>query len=208
MKKATIALLLVALFAMPTFAGTRCCGWEDPNSGVVLGLYGNAANERIVQAPEPVYAGLKAMGVQETPLGGTPQVYVAYIEHLVTGDYVEASFYAYDSTPGASPSTRIWGHYAYSGDVTSYAGSYGGNALYTAGTGWEQMTHGFTFADDGSGRDALVVEYRLYSSAELQQYYCDDVCVTAPDHATITLACDAPVAVEDTGWGQIKALYR
>ncbi len=210
MKKATIALLAVVLLAAPAFAQTtRCAGWEETGAITILGYYGNLGNDRIVTAPEPVYAGTYACSVQETPNGGTPQAYVAYIEFLTDGDIVDASFYTYDDTPDVSPSTRIWAHYAQSGDVTSYAGSYGGNATYSSGIGWEQQSYSFTFDSDGGTRDALVIEYRLYSASGAEDvYYMDDVCVTAPDHARITLAGEPPIAVDSESWSGVKALYR
>jgi hypothetical protein len=208
MKKATIAVLAVVLLAAPALAQqTRCAGWEEAGATTILGYYGNLVNDRIVSAPEPVYAGDHACSVQESPVGGTPQAYVAYIEFLTDGDVIDASFYAYDDTPGVSPSVRIWAHYAVSGDVTSYEGSASGPSAYTAGTGWELMSHSWTFDSSGGTRDALVIEYRLYSVGE-DTYYMDDICVTAPDHARITLAGEPPIAVESESWSGIKALYR
>jgi hypothetical protein len=208
MKKATIAVLAVVLLAAPALAQqTRCAGWEEAGATTILGSYGNVGNDRIVTAPEPVYAGTYACSVQETPVGGTPQAYVAYIEFLTDGDVIDASFYTYDDTAGASPSTRIWAHYAQSGDVTSYAGSASGPSAYSAGTGWEQMSGNWVFDSDGGTRDALVIEFRLYSAGE-DTYYMDDVCVTAPDHARITLAGEPPIAVDSESWTGIKALYR
>lgn len=209
MKKATIALLAVVLLAAPALAQqTRCAGWEENNATTILGFYGNLVNDRIVSAPEPVYAGDHACSVQESPNGGTPQAYVAYIEYLQHNDNIEASFYSYDTTPGASPSTRIWAHYAQSGDVTSYEGSAGGNPEYGAGTGWSQQSHSWVFDSAGDTRDALVIEFRLYSpTGEEPVFYMDDICVTAPDHARITLAGEPPIAVDSESWSGIKALY-
>jgi hypothetical protein len=212
MKKVTISLVaaaVVALFALPVAAqGTQACGWEDGTS-TILGFFGNLVNPTNVGAPEPVHTGARSLRVTESPEGGTPQAFVAFIEGLTDGDMISASFWGWDDTPSASPSLRIWGHYALSGDINSYAGSAGGNSTYTDGTGWSQVSMDWTFDSDGGTRDALIVEARLYSpTGEEPDYYVDDVEVTS-SAGTITLACGTGgVAVEGASWGGVKALYR
>jgi MYXO-CTERM domain-containing protein len=177
-KVATLSVAVIAalVLAAPANAVTynTLYGWED-GTGTILGSYGNLANPANVTTP--VYAGLRSLEFQESPLGGTPQAYIAYIENLDNGDVVDASFWGYDTTVGSSPSLRIWAHYAQSGDVNSYAGSYGGNSTYTDGTGWSQLDHSFVFDSDGDTRDALVIEARIYSSAEFDTVWVDDLFV-------------------------------
>ncbi len=79
------------------------------------------------------------------------------------GDEVTASFNGWDSTPDASPSMRIWGHWAANDDITSYAGSAGGNNTYTDGSGWNEVSHTWTVPDPQDDEFALVIEARLYS---------------------------------------------
>lgn len=210
MKKITMALVAILAFALPAAAQNSAgCGWEDGVS-TILGFYGNVANPANVT--NVVHSGSHALYVEEAPEGGTPQVYLAYIEGLTDGDTVTASFWGYDDTPAASPSWRIWGHYALSGDVNSYAGSAGGSDTYTDGTGWSQVSWTWTFDSSGGTRDALVVEGRLYSitGTPVTPYYADDLEVsTSSSSATITLACgEDPVSVDGSTWGGVKALYR
>ncbi|MBD3366617.1 MAG: hypothetical protein GF405_00415 [Candidatus Eisenbacteria bacterium] len=220
--KQFVAIALAVLFIAPAaFAQqTLCYGWED--GGTIMGFYGNLVDDTNVTGPQTgddstggtytcpgAYEGSHYLHVAEEPIGGTPQAYVAFIEGLTDGDVVTASFYGYDDTPTASPSLRIWGHYAQSGDVNSYAGSASGNYDYTAGTGWDYIEHTWTFDSDGGTRDALVIEARLYSGSggTRGDYWIDNVCVTAPDGTIITFP--APVSpVEDGTWSNIKALYR
>ena len=213
MKKVTIAFVaaaIVALFALPVAAqgDTQSCGWEDGVS-TILGFSGNLVNPTNVGAPDPVHSGARSLRVTESPEGGTPQAYLAFIEGLTDGDMVTASFWGWDDTPSASPSLRIWGHYAVSGDVNSYNGSASGNSTYTDGLGWSQVSYTWTFDSSAGTRDALVVEARLYSLTGIDtDYFIDDVEVTTTA-GTITLACGSgSVAVEGESWGGVKALYR
>lgn len=205
--KNVITLVAVALLATPVFAAqvTYNYGWED-GVGTILGSYGNVVDPTNVTGSQVGEAGTDPdftvpgpnsgdhyLHVAEEPHSSTPQAYVAFIEGLTDGDVVDASFFGYDVSPGLSPSLRVWGHYANSGDVNSYAGSAGGNSTYTAGTGWDQVSHSWTFDSDSGTRDALVVEVRLYSypttdSGERSDFFVDDLEVTAPDTATVTFA--------------------
>jgi hypothetical protein len=178
-------------------------GWED--GGTILGSFGNlvdptnvsgsqtgqAGDAGTYECPGP-NSGTYYLHVAEEPHSSTPQAYIAYIENLTDGDVIDASYFGYDVTPDASPSLRIWAHYALSGDVNSYAGSAGGNDTYTAGTGWDQVAWSWTFDSDGGTRDALVIEARLYSAPSTGEYrtdyFIDDVSVTAPDTAMVTFA--------------------
>ncbi len=202
-----LLLVITAALAVATcaFAGTYSYGWED-GVGTIMGSYGNIANEANVT--DFVYAGGHALYMQESPLGGTPQAYVAFIENCQNGDIIDASFFGYDDTPDVSPSFRIWGHYAQTGDIYAYAGSAGGNSAYSDGSGWQPLSWSWTFDSDGDTRDALIVEYRLYSDADLQEYWADNVVVTAPDHCTVTFPGEDPVGTEETSWGQVKSLFR
>lgn len=202
-----LLLVLTAALAVATgaFAGTHTYGWED-GVGTVMGSYGNLANEANVT--DFVYAGAHALYMQESPLGGTPQAYVAFIENCQHGDVIDASFFGFDDTPGASPSFRIWGHYALTGDINAYEGSAAGNETYSEGTGWESTSWSWLFDSDLDTRDALVVEYRLYSNAEFQEYWADNVEVTAPDHCTVTFAGEGTTGTDETSWGKVKSLFR
>tara|TARA_A100001011_G_C14319629_1_gene849835 strand:- start:5864 stop:8269 length:2406 start_codon:yes stop_codon:yes gene_type:complete len=162
--------------------------WED--GGTILGSYGNLTNAINVGATDGVtpYDGDYMLSVSESPISGTPEAYLSYIQNLSAGDIVTASFFGYDDVPDGSPSLRIWGRYVTSTDITSSQGSAGGNSDYTDGTGWSQLSHTWTIPD---GKDALVVQARLYTSStgdDPTAYYIDLVEVSAPETATVNFA--------------------
>jgi hypothetical protein len=160
--------------------------------------------------------GARYLRVAEDPHDGTPQAYVAFIEGLQENDTVSASFWGYDTTPGASPSMRIWGHYAFNGDVNSYDGSASGNSTYTGTAGepqqgdWWQVGHTWTVAAD---KEALVVEVRLYSTPSTSDpnhtdYFVDLLEVTTSSStATITFAPE-PASLAILGLGGLVAIRR
>lgn len=208
--KKTLILLTVLAVAVAANAGTVTYGWED-GVGTVLGSFGNLVNP--INQSATVNSGNYALQVTEEPHSSTPQAFLAFVEGLTDGDIIDASFFGYDTTPGASPSLRIWAHYAVSGDVSSYAGSAGGNLDYTDGTGWSQVSHSWTFDSDGGARDALVIEARLYSTpstdpAGSTDYYIDDLSVTAPSTATITTPVPEPATMALLGMGALALIRR
>ena len=208
--KALVAMMAVSLVAVGAAQATISAsyGWED-GVGTILGKYGNVANEANVG--DKAYTGSRSLYMEETPLSGTPQAYVAFITGLTDGDIIDASFYAWDDTPSASPSARIWAHYAQSSDVDSYAGSASGPSTYSAGTGWDLLSAQWTFDSDGNTRDALVIEYRLYSGStpDPTPYWCDDVWVqvTNNDNAMIHFAPE-PASLALLAIGGLAAIRR
>lgn len=170
---------LLGVFALATtaFAGTYTAteGWN--NGETILGSFSSITATNV---SSPVYEGTGALRLVDGGVSGTPQAYVAWIEGLEDGDLVTASFWVYDTTPGSSPSGRIWGHYTSQNpstpitanpgdfDVNDYAGSASGNSTYSAGTGWSQLSYTWTFdiGDTSSfdPRTGMVIEARTYSS--------------------------------------------
>jgi hypothetical protein len=205
MKKTLCTLSVLALIAAPAFAVQIVdYSWED--GGTILGSFGNLSAAQNVSGMQDEYSdgsvisttggansGTNYLMLEERPHDGTPQAYVAYIEGLTGGDQVSASFYGWDSTDGASPSLRVWGHYALNGDVNSYDGSASGNTDFTTGAlngAWSQVDHTWTV---DAGKEALVVEVRLYSTPStandtFSTFFVDDLHIEAPDGATITVA--------------------
>ncbi len=204
MKTSIIAALVLLGSAQAHALQSVHYGWED-GVGTLLGSYGNLADATNVSGAQTgsngtgnyvvagAHSGSRFLHVAETPLGGTPQAYIAFVTGLQDGDEISASFWGFDDT-SASPSLRIWGHYAQSSDIDSYAGSAGGNSTYSDGSGWSELSNTWTF--NNATADALVVEARLYSDngATLSRtdFWIDDVQVIAPDHATVQFAA-APV---------------
>ena len=193
------------LLVLPAFAlafQTETYGWEE--SSTVLAVYGNGNPD--LEYTTPVYAGSQSLEFYESPLGGTPQAIICWIQNLDEGDTVAASFYVYDDTPGSSPSGRIWGHYNvdYS-DPSNYDGSAGGNSTYSSGIGWEQLSFEWTI-DADSLHAGLMIEGRIYSSSEFDTLWFDQMEVTAPDGATIVWP-NVPVALQRSTWADIKASF-
>lgn len=188
MKKLLSVILVggVALVGAVAGADTVNYGWED--GGTILDKYGNV-DESNVGAPDPVHGGDRSLKLVDMSSSGpsSPQAYVAWITGLVDGDIVDASFWRYDTSPDASPACRIWGHYTDDlNDITSFAGSAGGNSDYGPGTGWDQTSHSWTFdAGDGT-RNGLVVQVRTYTT-DGDTVWVDDLSVTAPPRATIVV---------------------
>ncbi|HRQ74770.1 MAG TPA: GC-type dockerin domain-anchored protein [Phycisphaerales bacterium] len=155
-------------------------GWED-GTGTIMGKVGNVANPTNVTSPEPVNSGNRALRVTHAPHGGaTPQAWLAFIENLEDGDEITASFFGLDEEPGV-PRMRIWAHYAVTGNINSIAQA-GGNETYSAGIGWEEISHTWTFDSNFGQRNALVIQARLYSDNNCTEcttdYYIDDVTVS------------------------------
>jgi hypothetical protein len=204
MKLLTILAVLALSASLATAQQTLSFGWEDGVS-TTFGSDGNVGG--VANVSDIVHTGDHALYGFEDPLGGTPQLFVAWITNLQDGDQITASFWAYDVTPGASPSARIWGHFTEE-HYLDYAGSAGGNETYSAGTGWEELSWTWTFDGTDPTHEGLMVEFRMYSGAGAFTYWCDDVTVTAPDHARIWFPNQNPVPNEDSNWGGVKSLFR
>ena len=203
--KLMTAILMIAVFATGAWAQqTVTFGWEDGVS-TVLSTYYNV--DEVFNDGAMANSGTHSLYANESSLTGTGELYLAVITNLNNGDEVTASFYGYDDTPGVSPSLRIWGGYCDTDGIDSYTGSAGGNSTYTAGTGWEQIAYTFVF-DDSEGHDALIIKARLYSAAVGDDFWVDDLEVTAPENAIITLPNELPVSTENAAFGAVKALYR
>ena len=180
-------------------------GWEDLTT--VLGLYGDGIPPILatnVGAPDPVYSGLRSLRLEDASPSGTPQAYLAWVRGLQDGDVVEADFWRYDVTPGASPSCRIWGHWNDTDSCTGYSGSAGGNDDYGPGTGWDKASWSWVVVD---GHTGLIIECRTYSNPG-DVVWVDDIGIRAPCDAIIIFPDAGPSAVVPTTWSRLKAMYR
>jgi hypothetical protein len=225
--KALLLLSALVLIALPAQAVVYCYSWED--GGTVLGS-SLAVNITNVTGPQTglcgdcaggsyscpgAYDGAYYLHAAESPHSGTPQLWVAWVTGLNTGDVVTASFYGYDITADpAGPSLRIWGAFT---DGVNVAVSLGSAVpaspvpLYTPGNppGWG-ITQ-YTYLPVIAGAVGLRVEARLYSTPSsgtyTTDYWVDEVCVEVPDYAVIHFPAGAS-PVSDSTWSTLKALYR
>jgi hypothetical protein len=207
--KLMITILMLAFCATGAMAQqTLTYGWED-GVATTLGTFGNVGEQ--VNVNDFSHTGDHSLYLTEDPIASTPQAFVAWIAGLQQGDEVTVSFWAYDDTPSAAPSSRIWASYS-TDDITEYVGSAGGNSTYSDGTGWSELAWTWTVdLVNDPPRTALVIQFRLYSGAEgtgLNTYWADDVTVTAPDHCQIFFPNMDPVGTEYSTFGGVKALYR
>ena len=199
-----IAFILYPYTELPPVMVTNNYGWED--YGTVLGKYGsNLTNENVTSGYDSNWPGTvtprtgnRMLQLTEHPHASTPQAYIAWVTNLVDGDEVTASFYAWESTDGASPSMRVWGHYSTSSDIYEYKGSASGMTSYTTGTGeWSLATYTWTFDSDSGARDSLVIEARLYSSPSTSptnstDFWVDDLQTITPESATVIFPIPEP----------------
>ncbi len=200
-KLVTAALVLAVSTSMANALNVESSGWETfPVGDTGAGIY-SIDSPKPIDNTEPLlgkysdisemvddtvaHSGNVSLKLTDGGASGTPQGYVGWVTGLVDGDEVTASLWFYDTTPGGSPSGRLWGHYT-SGGIDDYAGSASGSYDYGPGTGWHEIEYTWTF-DAGTDRTGLVIEARTYSGLG-DTIWVDDLTVSAPDHATICVA--------------------
>jgi hypothetical protein len=195
MKKLFVFALILFVAAGSHAALNWSYGWED-GSGTALGTYGNVGT--LENSTEQAQEGTRSLKAVEDPIGGTPQIFVWWVTGLSSGDVVTASFYCYDTTPGGSPSGRIWGHYTDGLDIDSYQGSAGGNDTYSDGSGWTNLQYDFNFVSSGTdGRTGLVIEARMYCAADpLNVLYYDNTHITVSRESAVIHRADGATIPE------------
>jgi len=201
MSKRISLLAASILTTMQTQAVTANYGWED--NADVLGQF-NASHLQHINSADQARSGNYSLQIEDNdPIdNATPQSFVAWINELTDGDTVTVSFWVYDETEDR-PAGRIWGHYTNDNtDINSYAGSAGGNSSYTDGSGWQQVSHTWTFDSSSNSRDGLVIEFRHYDSADFTtgNLYLDDIEITS-SAGIITLANGQTVDTDDGNGG-------
>lgn len=201
MKSAFIAVLLLAFSQIAIADITVNYGWEGTDT--ILGVYPADTSMIASLVTSPVHGGSQSLCLEDNlSTSGTPQAFVAWVVGLQDGDEVTGSFWRYDTTPGGSPSCRIWAHWNDDpDDIYGYAGSASGNDDYGLGTGWDETSWTWTVVD---GHTGLVIEARTYSSAG-DIVWIDDMIITAPDNATIWTPDNT--ALQNTTWADIKAAF-
>ena len=77
-------LVIISLLTSLVFTQQRSSySWED-GTGTILGFSGNVSNPDNVETTSGIspYNGDRMLTVSESPIGGTPEAYVAFIENL------------------------------------------------------------------------------------------------------------------------------
>jgi hypothetical protein len=196
--KALMTISLVALLATSASAVQIVdYGWED--GGTILGSYKDITATNV---SDQVYSGNNSLFLVDGGESGTPEAYVAHVTGIQDGDTITAGFWCYDTTPGASPSGRIWSHYS-DADINDYDGSTDNNYDYSDGYGWSYLEYTWTvdFTETFSGNPGgFVIAARTYSGAG-DYVWVDDLTVTAPDHTTVTIPVPEPVSAVLLGLG-------
>lgn len=201
MKYVFIAVLLLAFSQVAVADITVNYGWEGTDT--ILGVYPADTSMIASLVTSPVHGGSQSLCLEDNlATSGTPQAFVAWVVGLQDGDEVTGSFWRYDTTPGTSPSCRIWAHWNDDpDDIYGYAGSASGNDDYGPGTGWDETSWTWTVVD---GHTGLVIEARTYSSAG-DIAWIDDMIITAPGNATIWTPENT--ALQNSTWADIKAAF-
>ena len=161
MKTLLVTGLLTSLISGVASADIDIVDVWDWNDGVstILGSYGNLSYA--LNVLDPLGGGSNVLEINEDPLSGTPQAFVAWITGLTDGDEITGSFWGLGDGV-ANAKTRIWGHYTTAGgDIDAYDGSAGGNSTYS-GADWTFLEKTWTFNGDGGNHGGLVIEARIY----------------------------------------------
>lgn len=199
MKKQLSLLAAAVVAATQANAATGDYGWED--SATVLGEYA-ASHIRYANTALQARTGSYALQVEDfDPIdNGTPQSFIGWVNGLTDGDTVDVSFWVYDDS-AERPAGRVWGHYTNdSTNIDAYAGSAGGDSTYTDGSGWQQLSHTWTFDSNNGTRDGLVIEFRLYDSADFTtgSVYIDDIQISS-SAGVITMPNGAVIGDDSAG---------
>ena len=152
------------------FALTAATSWEDPTAQAILGSSGNLSD--FGYDSSEAYAGSSSLFLVESPMGGTPEAYVAYVTGLQAGDTVYASMWF--KGEGVVGKGRLWGHYANDGIDSENGTASGANSYAGIGSEWEESTHTWVIPE---GKTGLVIEARLYGFQEDNRLLGDELFV-------------------------------
>lgn len=202
--KFKLSMLAASLVtAMAVQATTGEYGWED--GATILGSF-SADHLVHSQSTEQARTGNFSLKIEDPSAddNSTTQSYIGWVTGLSDGDTVTASIWVYDDSDDR-PAGRIWAHYTSDpNDSNSFDGSAGGNSTFTAGGGWQELTHTWEFNADGGNHDGLMLQFRMFDSGDFPtgSLYIDDLSIT-PSAGLITFAdgSTVEVVVDDGGDG-------
>lgn len=170
--RSIIALGTVATLTGFAAADLYSTGFDGPLNS--LGTYGNVGDYYIMDD-----GGNNVLYMEEDPIGGTPQLFLAWITGLSAGDSVTvtASAIGESNDGSATAKARLWGHFTDGEDIGSYLGSAGGgdnasNYIGDAGV-WETGSTTWTFDEDRN----FLLEGRLYSYGDNNSWMMDDLII-------------------------------
>lgn len=199
--KHTLSLLAASIIAA-TSAQAETTGqysWEDGAT-----IFGGFRNDHLVhsQSNEQARTGNFSLKIEDADAAdnSTTQSYIGWVNGLTDGDTVTASIWVYDDAD-TRPAGRVWGHYTDdANDSSSFAGSAGGNSTYTSGTGWQELTHTWTFDSSGGSRDGLMVQFRVFDDSDnpTGSLYVDDLTITSST-GSITFVDGTVIQPDDGG---------
>lgn len=210
MKKLLLVALMVVASASWAVAEQHCYDWED--NGTILGAYLPEYMTVTNDASQNYPTGTPGHALEVLESGpvytSTPQAYVAWITDTAEGDVITATIQTLDTSIGANPSCRIWGHWTnVGGDINSYNSSAGGSSTYSGGADWVPLSYTWT-VDAAHAGMGLVVEIRPYNGTTgVGTNWVDHLCIDHPATCSVQFP-GGPVPAEDTSWGAVKTLYR
>jgi len=158
----------------------------------VIGTFGNIGETLIVETG--CYNGESCLEATESPLSGTPEIYLAWVSNLNQGDIVKATVWA---KGGPTSEVGLCGHYTDEADDYNSFDESAGCSEEKAGAGkvWEKLSYSFTVEED---KEALLVAAKLYCYDEDDAtVWIDDLKITVT--SVSALVATSPAWASDFG---------
>jgi len=145
----------------------------------VIGYEGSIGEVTTVTDPDVCRTDDNCLKATESPISGTPALYLAWVTSLNPGDVVTASFWV---KGGYSAKATIWGHFTNDDDdYNSGATDVGGTTYGGLGGGWDELSYSWTITTYNSG---LVIEAKMYCyDDDDNTIYIDDLTVTVEPYS-------------------------
>jgi len=191
---ARVSALLSVAFAQGTI--TLTSGWElyagenTADLSATMGTYGNVGSVAVVQQSS-CNSGSYCLKATESPISGDPDIYLAWVSNLQSGDSVTASYWA--RGVGTDAQSKIFAHWTSSGDdYESYDSSASGSVDYAGAGGTWSKTSATWYLEEGG---SLLIKARMYCTEEDDTIYIDDLSITVT--SSTAQVATAPSYVSD-----------